>query len=250
VVLVAAPTRTATPSNAAAEKVADHLAVTPSHAVADADHQSPAETDPVAEYLAPEPTASAAPLAPELDAPSMVPGGVPPIRRTSAFSLAQLQTPELASNAVSNASNALENPGENDGVSAPIVSAEVRPAKRDKAYHLGDLRRVWAKYVDSLANQPAVHALLESMVVEVDPEHRVQLTVSNAIQEKYTAEQRDSMLQFLREGLQNDSIDIVVDISREAAAKVVYTPDERFAYLAEKNPLLHDFRQAFQLDIE
>jgi DNA polymerase-3 subunit gamma/tau len=218
--------------------------------VADAHHQLPVETNSVAEPLAPEPTAFAAPLAPELAAPSLVPGGVPPIRRTSAFSLSQMQTPELVSNAVLSASNALENPGENDGAFAPVVPAEVRSAKRDNPYHLGDLRRVWAEYVASLANQPAVQALLESMVVEVDPEHRVQLTVSNTIQEKYTAELRDSMLLFLREGLQNDSIDIVVDISREAAAKVVYTPDERFAYLAEKNPLLHDFRQAFQLDIE
>lgn len=142
------------------------------------------------------------------------------------------------------------NPEQIEGGAESIAPVEVRPAKRDNAYHVGDLRRVWAEYVASLANQPAVQALLESMVVEVDPEHRVQLTVSNAIQEKYTAEQRDSMLQFLREGLQNDSIDIVVDISREAAAKVVYTPDERFAYLAEKNPLLHEFRQTFQLDIE
>ena len=179
-----------------------------------------------------------------------MPGVAPPIRRTSAFSLAQLQTPERASNAVSGASNATENPDALEGAPAPNVPVEVRPAKRDNVYHLGDLRRVWAEYVASLAHQPAVQALLESMVVEVDAEHRVQLTVSNAIQEKYTAEQRDSMLQFLREGLQNDSIDIVVDISREAAAKVVYTPDERFAYLAEKNPLLHDFRQTFQLDIE
>lgn len=180
-----------------------------------------------------------------------MPGGAPPIRRTSAFSLAQLQTPERAPQAVIGASNATENPESiEEGSSAPNVPVEVRPAKRDSAYHLGDLRRVWAEYVASLAHQPAVQALLESMVVEVDAEHRVQLTVSNAIQEKYTAEQRDSMLQFLREGLQNDSMDIVVEVSREAAAKVVYTPDERFAYLAEKNPLLHDFRQTFQLDIE
>lgn len=177
-------------------------------------------------------------------------GGAPPIRRTSAFSLAQLQAPERAPQAVLDGSDTLENPVDAAGTPDPNVSVEVRPAKRDSAYHLGDLRRVWAEYVASLAHQPAVQALLESMVVEVDAEHRVQLTVSNAIQEKYTAEQRDSMLQFLREGLQNDSMDIVVEVSREAAAKVVYTPDERFAYLAEKNPLLHDFRQTFQLDIE
>ncbi len=214
------------------------------------DHQLPVETNPVAAPLAPEPIAFVAPPAPESAAPAVVSGGVPSIRRTSAFSLAQLQTPERGSNAVSGASDARESPKALEGGAVPNAPVEVRPAKRDNAYHLGDLRRVWAEYVASLAHQPAVQALLESMVVEVDPEHRVQLTVSNAIQEKYTAEQRDSMLQFLREGLQNDSIDIVVDVSREAAAKVVYTPDERFAYLAEKNPLLHDFRQTFQLDIE
>ncbi len=88
------------------------------------------------------------------------------------------------------------------------------------------------------------------MEVTVDNDHRVQLIVSNAIQEKYTSEHRDSMLQFLRQGLQNDLMDIEVQVSREAATKVVYTPDERFAYLAEKNPVLHQMREIFQLDIE
>lgn len=216
-------------------------------------HQSPVDSNLVAAPSAPEPavpTSPPAPPAPESPTPTVVPGGAPSIRRTSAFSLAQLQTPERAPQAVVDASDAPINPEEPAGASAPNVPVEVRPAKRDSAYQLGDLRRVWGEYVASLAHQPAVQALLESMVVEVDAEHRVQLTVSNAIQEKYTAEQRDSMLQFLREGLQNDSMDIVVEVSREAAAKVVYTPDERFAYLAEKNPLLHDFRQTFQLDIE
>jgi hypothetical protein len=57
-------------------------------------------------------------------------------------------------------SDAPENPEEPAGTPDPNVSVEVRPAKRDSAYHLGDLRRVWAEYVASLAHQPAVQALL------------------------------------------------------------------------------------------
>jgi DNA polymerase-3 subunit gamma/tau len=133
--------------------------------------------------------------------------------------------------------------------SAQVVSSS-GTVRRENPYNLGDLRRVWQEYVASLFHLPAVQALLDGMEVTVDDDHRVQLIVSNAIQEKYTSEHRDSMLQFLRQGLQNDLIDIEVQVSREAAAKVVYTPDERFAYLAEKNPLLHQMREIFQLDIE
>jgi DNA polymerase-3 subunit gamma/tau len=137
-----------------------------------------------------------------------------------------------------------------DAANTPPGMSPTGAVRRENPYHLGDLRRVWQEYVASLSHLPAVQALLDGMEVTVDDDHRVQLIVSNAIQEKYTSEHRDSMLQFLRQGLQNERIDIEVQVSREAAAKVVYTPDERFAYLAEKNPLLHQMREIFQLDIE
>jgi DNA polymerase-3 subunit gamma/tau len=137
-----------------------------------------------------------------------------------------------------------------DAANTPPGMSPTGAVRRGNPYHLGDLRRVWQEYVASLSHLPAVQALLDGMEVTVDDDHRVQLIVSNTIQEKYTSEHRDSMLQFLRQGLQNDLMDIEVQVSREAAAKVVYTPDERFAYLAEKNPLLHQMREIFQLDIE
>jgi DNA polymerase-3 subunit gamma/tau len=139
---------------------------------------------------------------------------------------------------------------DNEAANTALGVSPSGAVRRENPYHLGDLRRVWQEYVASLSHLPAVQALLDGMEVTVDDDHRVQLIVSNAIQEKYTSEHRDSMLQFLRQGLQNDLMDIEVQVSREAAAKVVYTPDERFAYLAEKNPLLHQMREIFQLDIE
>lgn len=192
-------------------------------------------------------------------------GIAPPVRKKGAFSLAALTASppstasvgapsvvpsELPGTAASSPQEGVAGLAANEVSNSAQVVSSSGTVRRENPYNLGDLRRVWQEYVASLSHLPAVQALLDGMEVTVDNDHRVQLIVSNAIQEKYTSEHRDSMLQFLRQGLQNDLMDIEVQVSREAATKVVYTPDERFAYLAEKNPVLHQMREIFQLDIE
>ena len=45
--------------------------------------------------------------------------------------------------------------------------------------------------------------------------------------------------------------EVVPEVQEGAVnARLVYTPDERYAFLLEKNPFLDDFRREFQLDIE
>ncbi len=57
---------------------------------------------------------------------------------------------------------------------------------------------------------------------------------------------------YLRQNLKNDFIELELKISEQAKTNtnILYTPQDKFKYLTEKNPLLEKFRQDFNLDYE
>jgi DNA polymerase-3 subunit gamma/tau len=64
-------------------------------------------------------------------------------------------------------------------------------------------------------------------------------------------EVRDELVSSLRKELKNDSLGINIHVEDSASnAKVVYTAEERYQFLLEKNPQLDEFRKEFQLDID
>jgi DNA polymerase-3 subunit gamma/tau len=84
-----------------------------------------------------------------------------------------------------------------------------------------------------------------------EDESSVRVSLENELQEGYINSVRDRIIPFLRQALYNDSIKIRTEVHEGAVnARLVYTPDERYAFLLEKNPFLDDFRREFQLDIE
>ena len=123
-------------------------------------------------------------------------------------------------------------------------------SKRNTEYTSNALQIAWREYVETLKDRPAVFNIVNPMLVSANADHSIPLVVSNAIQQSYLERERDSMLSFLRNRMENDGISVVFTIERSAAQKVVYTPEERFAYLVEKNPHLVEFRREFELDIE
>jgi len=97
--------------------------------------------------------------------------------------------------------------------------------------------------------------VIKAIVQQVKPvredDSLVRVTVENELQEEYLNSVRDRVIPFLRQALHNDSIKLRTVIEEGAVnARLVYTPDERYAFLLEKNPYLDDFRREFQLDIE
>ena len=51
--------------------------------------------------------------------------------------------------------------------------------------------------------------------------------------------------------LYNDAVRLLAVVEEGASnAKIVYTPEERFQFLLEKNPHLAEFRREFKLDLE
>ena len=58
------------------------------------------------------------------------------------------------------------------------------------------------------------------------------------------------MLGFLRSELHNSTIHLEVVVSKEEAKTMIYTQADKFKFMAEKNPALHELRSVLGLDYD
>ncbi len=130
-------------------------------------------------------------------------------------------------------------------IPAAVVERQLRPFSQSA------LETAWLESAGALDDLPVVKAIVQQVQPVLEDESVVRVSLENELQEDYLNSVRDRILPFLRQALNNDSITVRTQVEAGSVnARLVYTPDERFAFLLEKNPHLDDFREQFQLDIE
>jgi len=130
-------------------------------------------------------------------------------------------------------------------IPAAVVERQLRPFSQTA------LETAWLESAGALDDLPVVKAIVQQVQPVLEEESVVRVSLENELQEDYLNSVRDRILPFLRQALNNDSITVRTQVEAGSVnARLVYTPDERFAFLLEKNPYLDDFREQFQLDIE
>ena len=128
---------------------------------------------------------------------------------------------------------------------AAVVERQLRPFSQTA------LETAWLESAGALEDLPVVKAIVQQVQPVLEDESVVRVSLENELQEDYLNSVRDRILPFLRQALNNDSITVRTQVEAGSVnARLVYTPDERFAFLLEKNRHLDDFREQFQLDIE
>ena len=130
-------------------------------------------------------------------------------------------------------------------IQSAVVERQLRPFSQTA------LETAWLESAGALDDLPVVKAIIQQVQPVLEDESVVRVSLENELQEDYLNSVRDRILPFLRQALNNDSITVRTQVEAGSVnARLVYTPDERFAFLLEKNPHLDDFREQFQLDIE
>jgi DNA polymerase-3 subunit gamma/tau len=150
-----------------------------------------------------------------------------------------------------------------DRNSAPAVPEEVRPTaevvepeaatteRKLRPFTQQALDNAWREAADAFHDLPVVRGILQTVVPVLERDAVVRVSLENKLQEDYLLAECDRLVPRLRQALHNDSLKIETLVEEGAVnARLVYTPDERYAFLLEKNPHLDDFRREFQLDIE
>jgi DNA polymerase-3 subunit gamma/tau len=130
-------------------------------------------------------------------------------------------------------------------IQAAVVERQLRPFSQTA------LETAWSESAGALDDLPVIKAIVQQVQPVLEDESVVRVSLENELQEDYLNSVRDRILPFLRQALNNDSITVRTQVEAGSVnARLVYTPDERFAFLLEKNPHLDEFREQFQLDIE
>ncbi len=110
----------------------------------------------------------------------------------------------------------------------------------------------WDKYANDLKSKGKTSyglALLSKRPVLKD-DNIIEFSINSKTLEETIAEDKLNLLGFLRKELSNFSIQINLVMTTEEEKTNLYTANDRYKRLSEKNPNINKFRQAFDLDIE
>jgi DNA polymerase-3 subunit gamma/tau len=122
-----------------------------------------------------------------------------------------------------------------------------------KPYAQEELFSVWNEYANHLQSQGrlSIHAALSKRKPEPADKFVVKFKVDSTAVEKDLNELKAEMLGYMRKKLSNFALQIEVEVViGDESGQIPYTPSEKFKKLAEKNPLLNDLKNQFDLDIE
>ncbi|MBC7919836.1 MAG: DNA polymerase III subunit gamma/tau [Ferruginibacter sp.] len=132
------------------------------------------------------------------------------------------------------------------GVAEPIAG----PVE-NRAFSGEDLRGHWeefAKTKEALGRQNDFFIL--NRPLELKEEHTVWLKLENTLQLQQLNGMKAEVLAFLRQRLHNQLVQVQAEVVAQENKKMIYTSQDKFRYLAEKNPALVELQNAFGLDID
>jgi DNA polymerase-3 subunit gamma/tau len=113
------------------------------------------------------------------------------------------------------------------------------------------LRRVWKDYAlqKKLEGKNSLHATLVAKEPTLAEPRVIAFSIVNEVQEKYLREERPELLSYLRRELGDPGLDLRVEKEEITDLRPRYTPKDRFAIMAERNPALLGLKEKLGLDL-
>ncbi len=147
-----------------------------------------------------------------------------------------------------------KNGGEEPGAIDGNLTGEEAEAVMENDFTQEELTKQWLSYAEKIKEEkPRSYRIIKSQLPEIKENHNISLMLVNKSQsEDFNIRIREDVLNFLRDKLQNNLITIEVNIAEDNSnnEKKPYTAEEKFKYMAEKNPVLNKLKQDFNLDFE
>ena len=113
------------------------------------------------------------------------------------------------------------------------------------------LLEFWNAYVEKTEKKGKYNlaAILKIDTPKLKDGHIIFLEFPNASNKIEVERQQFDLLQFLRKSLNNYEIHLEIVVNETMEKKYVYTAEDKFAKLLEKNPALETLKQTFNLDL-
>lgn len=123
---------------------------------------------------------------------------------------------------------------------------------RENHFTSDQLQKAFSKFVDSIkAEKPRLYSTLNAQQPKIAGNNNIEITLSNRAQlDDFNKNLKQNMVNFFRNELENDNITVELIVSKHEEKNKLYTSEEKFKYLLEKNPALGKLKQQLDLDFE
>jgi DNA polymerase-3 subunit gamma/tau len=95
-----------------------------------------------------------------------------------------------------------------------------------------------------------IFTIMTSYPPRLLPDFIIELDIENKLQDDLLQIEKVELLNFLRTELKNFTIDFKTRILEQIQKKRLYTSNEKYQHMLEKNPTLEEFRKRFSLDLD
>ncbi|RAJ95581.1 DNA polymerase-3 subunit gamma/tau [Larkinella arboricola] len=138
-----------------------------------------------------------------------------------------------------------------DNSAATAVIEAPEPPKIDKPFIFEQLKAAWSTFTrlrDQQGGSQTEQVMLNREIV-LDGT-TIHIALDNSLQVDLLNDLRQDLLTYLRRELQNSQIQLVHSVAMQETRRMIYTPQDKFNYLAEKNPALLELKRTLGLDVD
>ena len=113
------------------------------------------------------------------------------------------------------------------------------------------LQENWKNYTELIEEkgQKILAATLDSDVPKRIGEHTIWIELPNSTMKKEVERDQYGLMQYLKEKLNNFSLELKITVNEETAKQYAFTPEEKYQKLREKNPAIDLLRNTFDLEL-
>lgn len=129
----------------------------------------------------------------------------------------------------------------------PIVNENKR---RDNSFTQETLTEAWESYAENLLEEKWLKNTMKIYLPKKISDNLFEVTVNTEINKQYLDDNMQSILDWLKEKLQNDLIEMKILISETVVNKKAFTSKEIFQEMVEKNPALKKLSDELGLEIK
>ena len=110
---------------------------------------------------------------------------------------------------------------------------------------------LWAEFIEIIdaKGQKIMASNLHADVPKLKNETIIWIELPNETMKKEIEREQYDLMEFLKKKLNNYFITLEISVNEETAKKFVFTPEEKYEKLREKNPVIDLLRKEFDLDL-
>lgn len=130
--------------------------------------------------------------------------------------------------------------------------SEIKEEIEVKEFSQENLEQAWLKFADRFKGEkPRIYNTFYSHKPKKISDQQIELILANNSQDEDIKHHKVELMHFLRATFKNDKVEIVTKIEEiQQNGKRLYTDQDRFDYLANKNPDLKKLKDKFNLDFK